>query len=234
MSTTQYVINEVFYSYQGEGARAGCPSVFVRFSGCNMQCDLKAGPKSPGGFQCDTEFASGRKLTLGELAYHIQEHIDGGIPPCGYNESELAHATDRPNNPGEKWLVLTGGEPGLQVDKEFCESFHHLGYKLAMETNGTIDVQAKTGNGIDWLTLSPKVAEHCVKVPSASEVKYVRGFGQAIPKPKTKASHKYISPSFLYGMNVPDPKALAWCKELVRDNPAWKLSIQLHKLWRVR
>jgi organic radical activating enzyme len=213
-----YQVNECFSSLQGEGIRAGTANVFVRFTGCNLKCELKAGPQSPGGFDCDTEFASGRKVTLDQLHEWIckQVEITGGANP--------------------KYLILTGGEPGLQVDEEFCCFFHDLGYKLAIETNGTVDIAGTLGmknrTGIDWVTMSPKVAEHAVKCFKVDELKYVRGFGQGIPKPVAKADHYLISPA-ADGNNI-HPDTLAWCTKLVLDNPSWRLSCQLHKLWRIR
>src|SRR5262245_2614173 len=108
------IVNEVFYSTQGEGIRTGTANVFVRLSGCNLQCDLESGPLSPGGFRCDTEFQSGRGVTLEELHAWI------------VRESSAC-----------RWLILTGGEPTLQLDQTFCEYFHAQGYQLAIETNGT-------------------------------------------------------------------------------------------------
>lgn len=206
MSST-YRINEVFYSIQGEGIRAGTANVFVRFTGCNLACDLESGPKSPGGFACDTEFASGRSVTLIELQHWIE--IAAGAGNC-------------------QWLILTGGEPGLQVDEEFISYFHSAGYKLAIETNGTIALPP----GLDWITLSPKVAEHAVKQLVAHEVKYVRGYGQGIPKPAARAEHYLISPAF-DAMQV-DSKTMEWCIRLVLENPEWRLSVQQHKQWKVR
>ena len=209
MSST-YTINEIFYSIQGEGVRAGTANVFVRFTGCNMRCDVEPGPQSPGGFACDTEFASGRKMTLDE----ILEFAGKIAPTC-------------------RWLILTGGEPALQVDREFCEFFGKVGYQLAIETNGSVALGDGLGElPLDWVTVSPKVAEHCIKQLKASEVKYVRGLGQGIPKTVVVADHYLISPAF--GGNALDREVLDWCIKLCLENPEWRLSVQQHKKWGVR
>lgn len=202
-----YGINEIFYSIQGEGSRFGCASVFVRFQGCNLQCNVEPGDKSPGGFRCDTEFASGRKLT----AQEILAEVNAVRGTCN-------------------WIVLTGGEPLLQVDKDLVGIFKSAGFLLAVETNGTID---PAGLGLDFVTLSPKVAEHAVKCKRADELKYVRGYGQAIPKPECScAGDFWISPAF-DGTEL-DQRTLEWCVRLVKENPQWRLTIQLHKFMRIR
>jgi 7-carboxy-7-deazaguanine synthase len=144
---------------------------------------------------------------------------------------------------------LTGGEPALQVDKEFCDYFHKVGYKLAIETNGSvclpkhrdlddpknIDWAGTDGlmnEVIDWITVSPKVAEHCIRQKWAHEVKYVRGYGQGIPKTVVTAEHYLISPSF-QGDQL-DKETLQWSIRLCLENPKWRLSLQQHKTWRVR
>lgn len=202
---TSYSINEIFYSLQGEGMRAGEASVFVRFSGCNLQCAKEAGPKSPGGFDCDTEFVSGRSMSAKEI-----------VDEC------------RRIGKGCQWIVLTGGEPTLQLDPALIDVLKGASYQLAIETNGTAEVNSK----IDWVTVSPKVAEHAIRQRRADEVKYVRGHGQGIPKTVVEAPHKLVSPAFA-GDQV-DAQALAWCIRLVQDNPAWRLSVQQHKLWNIR
>lgn len=202
-----YTINEVFYSLQGEGIRAGTANVFVRFSGCNQTCKVETH-----GFDCDTEFVSGRKLTLDEL--HTLIVKIGGLA-C-------------------KWLILTGGEPALQVDEEFCLYFRSKGYKLAIETNGSIFLPHREGppntwsyHFFDWITVSPKVAEHVIRQRTADEVKYVRGYGQGIPKTVVEAQYYLISPAF-NGTEL-DRETLQWCVKLVLENPKWRLSIQQHK-----
>ncbi len=200
----RYAINEVFYSLQGEGVRAGTPNVFVRFAGCNLTCKQETH-----GFDCDTEFTSGRKVTLEELFEWIRRES----PIC-------------------KNVILTGGEPGLQVDSELIAALKRERFYVAIETNGTVDLQPLLDAELDWITLSPKVAEHAVKQLWAHELKYVRGYGQAIPRPAASATHYLISPAADGQLIRPD--VMQWCIDLVKQNPQWRLSVQLHKVWGVR
>lgn len=200
-----YMVNEIFYSLQGEGIRAGTANVFIRLTGCNMRCEMEEGEKSPGGFDCDTEFESGRKLSAQEI---LEE------------ASLIGHDC--------KNVIFTGGEPALQVDSELTDKF--LNWHRAIETNGSMDF--KRGCTFNWITVSPKVAEHAIRRQLASEVKYVRGYGQAIPKTVVAADHYLISPAF--DGNTLSKRTLEWCVDLVRENPKWRLSLQLHKQMRVR
>jgi organic radical activating enzyme len=127
-----------------------------------------------------------------------------------------------------RWVILTGGEPALQVDRELIDGLHAAGYELAIETNGSLELPA----GIDWITVSPKVAEHAIRQRKAHEVKYVRGYGQGLPKTVVEADHYLISPAF-DGDRI-DPRALDWCIRLCKENPPWRLSVQQHKTWKVR
>ena len=176
------------------------PSIFVRFSNCNQTCTVETH-----GFDCDTEFLSGKEMTIEE----IQQII-----------ADLNHAC--------KWLVLTGGEPGLQLDSNFIKHFKNNGYKFAIETNGTIELPS----GLDWITVSPKVAEHAIKQKTATELKYVRAYGQEIPVPVCKSELKYISPA--WSPEGLDKKNLDWCIKLCQENPDWRLSCQQHKWWQIR
>lgn len=211
MSET-YMVNEIFLSLQGEGVRVGTPNVFVRFTGCNLHCDGTILNQPV----CDTEFTSGRRCTLPEIKEWIEKSIEiaGGSNPY--------------------WIIFTGGEPSLQVDTDLICYLHGLGYELAIETNGTNPIVSikDTPDGIDWITLSPKVAEHAIKCKWADELKYVRAFGQGIPKPITRAEHYLVSPSF-DGDQI-HPETLKWCTKLCLENPPWRLSLQTHKLLRIR
>ena len=206
MPQGKYRINEIFYSLQGEGVRAGTPNTFIRFSGCNMACAKEASEKSPGGFDCDTEFESGVWMDAGGILGKVRELA----PNC-------------------KAVIWTGGEPGLQLDKALVDLFKAENYFQAIETNGSVQLPP----GLDWICCSPKVAEHALRIDSASEVKYVRNSGTGIPKPRIKADHYLISPAFEPGGTVARA-TLEWCTKLCKDNPPWRLSMQLHKIWGVR
>lgn len=208
MSEKKYRVNEIFYSIQGEGLRSGTANFFVRFSGCNLRCSMESGLKSPGGFDCDTEFVSGRHMTAAE----ILEFCDDLDSRC-------------------KSVIFTGGEPALQVDCELLALFALNSFFTCIETNGSIKLQEVVYDQLDWVTVSPKVAEHCIRQTEASEVKYVRRYGQGIPKTRVAAKHKFISPAF--DASDLDPKTLAWCVDLVKQNPSWRLSVQQHKDWGV-
>ena len=196
----RYRVNEIFYSLQGEGVRSGTPNLFLRFSRCNLECRVETH-----GFDCDTEFESGRSMTLPEIVAEMRALS----AEC-------------------RWVILTGGEPALQVDSELIDTLHAEGFLLAIETNGSVELPV----GIDWITVSPKVAEHAIRQRRAHEVKYVRGYGQAIPKTVVEAEHYLISPAF-DGAEL-DRRTLDWCIRLCRDNPPWRLSVQQHKQWSVR
>lgn len=197
-----YTVNEIFCSLQGEGVRAGTLNHFVRFSGCNMTCKVETH-----GFDCDTEFASGRKLTAQEIMQELQTL-----------------------NPICRSVIFTGGEPLLQLDSELTHLLKDNGYYIAIETNGSKALEPTVM--VDWITCSPKVAEHAVRLKRASELKYVRGYGQGIPKPTCISMNLLISPAF-DGMMM-DRRALDWCIKLIHENPYWRLSLQTHKFINVR
>lgn len=156
------------------------------------------------GFDCDTEFTSGTNLTATEIIQRAQH---------------LAHNC--------RWIIITGGEPALQTDPALIKALHAASYQVAIETNGSI----KLPPGIDWICVSPKVAEHALRQTSAHEVKYVRRHGQGIPKTKVVADHYLLSPAF--NADQPDLESLQWCIQLAIQNPPWRLSVQQHKGWQI-
>ena len=201
MSDKKYRVNEIFYSLQGEGIRAGSANFFVRFTACNQTCKIETH-----GFDCDTEFTSGTFMTAEEIEQAILDL-----------------------NKDCKNIIFTGGEPLLQLDEPLCIYFKERGYFLAIETNGSLSADGLT---LDWITVSPKVAEHALRQLTASEVKYVRAKGQGIPKTKIDSYFFLISPAFKAdGLRKED---LEHCIALCLENPKWSLSVQQHKIWRVR
>ncbi len=195
-------ISEIFYSLQGEGARVGTPTIFIRTSGCKAKfACFKAGIK------CDTEFESDVKMSIKEI------------------ENWLTN-----NGKGCKEITWTGGEPTDQLNEEIVSYFKNKGYYQAIETSGLNAVP----KGIDFICVSPKVAEHVVKknFPNGvNELRYVRHKGQGIPMPSIQADNYWISPHS-DGFNI-NTENLKHCIKLSLDNPKWKFSLQNHKIWNV-
>jgi organic radical activating enzyme len=204
----QLKVSEIFYSIQGEGFRAGHPSIFIRLQGCSAKFACYAS-----GIQCDTEFESGAPMDLEVLLDKIR-----AISKC-------------------MWIIWTGGEPLDQLTPEVLRFFSNHGYYHAVETSGVIDPSDELRELVDWLVLSPKVAEHVilkkwepnrVKGTHCDELRYVRHSGQEIPSTDIKATFYCLSPHF-DGIN-PNDKNIQHCIKLCLENPVWKLSVQAHKL----
>jgi organic radical activating enzyme len=195
-------ISEIFYSLQGEGARVGTPTIFIRTSGCKAKNACYAL-----GIKCDTEFESGKNYSLEE----IHEWLVKNAPNC-------------------KEITWTGGEPTDQLNKEIVSYFKNKGYFQAIETSGLNPVP----DGIDFICVSPKVAEHVIKknFPNGvNELRYVRHKGQEIPSPSIQAEHYWLSPhSDGFTINSDN---LKHCIELCIQNGKWKLSLQNHKIWNI-
>lgn len=194
-------VSEIFYSLQGEGARAGTPNVFIRLQGCKTKDACFAS-----GVRCDTEFESGREMLVEDVKSWITK-----------------------NAPGCVNIIWTGGEPAQQLTVEIVAYFKENHFYQSIETSGLLPVP----DNLDFITVSPKVAEHVVKknFTHVSELKYIRHCGQAIPEPAITADYYFISPHS-DGFNI-NGENLTHCIELVKQNPKWRLSVQQHKLWKV-
>lgn len=195
-------VSEIFYSLQGEGARIGTPTVFIRLTGCKAKNACFAM-----GIKCDTEFESGKEMTIDEILNWLQTNAN----QC-------------------KEITWTGGEPTDQLTEEIISYFKEQGYYQAIETSGLNPVP----NGVDFICVSPKVAEHVIKKnfkDGVNELRYVRHKGQTIPEPSIKADHYWISPHS-DGFTI-NSENLKHCIQLCIDNGQWKLSLQNHKIWNV-
>jgi len=206
-----YAVKEIFYTLQGEGAQSGRAAVFCRFAGCNLWSGREADRAAAVCQFCDTDFVGvngpggGRFETAGDLA----EAIAAQWPP------------EHPA--GTRFVVCTGGEPLLQLDRELIDALHVHEFEIAVETNGTVEAPA----GLDWICVSPKARAALVQV-SGDELKLV--FPQANAMPEKFEGLKFRN-FFLQPMDGPQREAntqlaLQYCM----THPKWRLSLQTHKL----
>ena len=214
--SASYLVNEIFYSLQGEGVRFGTANVFVRFSQCNLVCAC-----------CDTEFESGREMTADEILAECRRvaELAESPPPRSVEGAHTPAGKALPRRPCRN-VVFTGGEPLLQLDDQLGQLFHDLADRwfMAVETNGSLAVPGF----LDWVSCSPKVAEHAVVPKRVDELKYVRACGQPIPHPSCEADHYLLSPRLLG--DVLPRENLDWCVKLCLENPGWRLSVQHNKV----
>src|SRR4030095_15246724 len=133
-----YTVREIFYTLQGEGARTGRPAVFCRFSGCNLWTGRESDRADAVCKFCDTEF--------------VGVGPDGGKFATGAELAAAVRSAWQGNGLGAPYVVCTGGEPLLQLDREAIDAFHDAGFEVAVETNGT----QLPPVGIDWITVRPK------------------------------------------------------------------------------
>lgn len=210
-----YSVKEIFYTLQGEGAQAGMPAVFCRFAGCNLWTGRENERASAICQFCDTEFV-GTDGTLGgkfSTALELAEQIEALWP-----------ATDQ----AHRLTVLTGGEPLLQVDTALIDALHARGFRVAVETNGTLAAPA----GIDWLCVSPKAGAPWVQ-QSGQELKLVwpqRGFDLTVMARTGQFESRFLQP-----LDGPERGAhLATCIQTCMAHPVWRLSLQTHKISGIR
>jgi 7-carboxy-7-deazaguanine synthase (Cx14CxxC type) len=209
-----YAVKEMFYTLQGEGRNAGRAAVFCRFAGCNLWSGREVDrPKAVCQF-CDTDFVGidgdggGRFATAAELAEGVAQ------------KWRSAHGQHR-------FVVLTGGEPLLQIDAPLIEALHGEGFEIAVETNGTLTPPA----GIDWICVSPK-AEAPLALVRGNELKLV--FPQVGAEPERFEALAFDH-FLLQPMDGPEvarntQAAVAYCLA----NPRWQLSLQTHKQLGIR
>lgn len=208
-----YSVKEIFYTLQGEGRRAGRPAVFCRFAGCNLWTGREIDrPKAICQF-CDTDFVS----TDGTL---------GGKFRSAASLVDLV-AAQWPAGMGYRYVVLTGGEPLLQVDEALIDALHAHDFEIAVETNGSIEAPP----GIDWICVSPKAGAPWVQ-RHGHELKLAYPQPGLMPEAISNVhfDHYLIQPidSPQHAANL--RSAIAYCQA----HPRWCLSLQTHKLLDIR
>ncbi|HEU4960463.1 MAG TPA: 7-carboxy-7-deazaguanine synthase [Sphingomonas sp.] len=208
-----YAVKELFLTLQGEGVNAGRRAVFVRFAGCNLWSGREADRASAVCRFCDTDFVGTDGAGGGRFA----------------DAAALADAVAAEWGAGadDRFVVLTGGEPMLQVDDALVEALHGRGFAIAIESNGTLP----THPGIDWVCISPKAGSAVVQ-RSGDELKLVW------PQPGSDVEaiegwdfrHFLVQPLDSETAEANRQAAIA----LVLDRPKWRLSLQTHKMLGLR
>ena len=208
-----YAVKEMFLTLQGEGVQAGRRAVFIRFAGCNLWSGREQDRDSAVCRFCDTDFVG----------------IGGDGGGRFDTPSDLANAARRfwGDSPGDRFCVMTGGEPLLQVDAALIEALHAAGFEIAVETNGTIAAP----DGIDWLCVSPKAGSVVVQ-RSGDELKLVwPQLATALDEIETwNFRHFLIQPMDCTDAAAARDAAIA----LVMQRPKWRLTVQAHKLLGLR
>jgi 7-carboxy-7-deazaguanine synthase (Cx14CxxC type) len=208
-----YAVKEIFLTLQGEGAHAGRAAVFCRFSGCNLWSGREQDRATATCQFCDTDFVGtdgtlgGRFATADELAATISAQWTG--------------------EDAGRYVVLTGGEPLLQVDQALIDALHARGFAVAVETNGTIIPPY----GMDWICVSPKAGAALV-LKQGHELKLVYPQPGAQPEEFCGLDFERFSLQPMDGPNVTENTAAAidYCLR----HPQWRLSVQTHKALGIR
>ena len=204
-----YAVKECFLTLQGEGVQAGSRAVFLRFAGCNLWSGREEDRSSAQCRFCDTDIvgtdgANGGKFTsAGDLAAHVSAMWGSG--------------TER------RLVVITGGEPMLQLDETLVEALHQQGFRVAVETNGTL----LAVRGIDWICVSPKAGTRVVQ-RSGDELKLVWP-QEGIDPVELEAwafEHFLVQPMDCEARGEAQKAAIA----LAMERPKWRLSLQAHKV----
>lgn len=203
-----YAVKEIFYTLQGEGANAGRAAVFCRFAGCNLWSGREVDRAAANCRFCDTDFVGtdgdggGKFPSADDLANVVLQAWQGG-------------ARDR-------FVVLTGGEPALQIDTPLIDALHAHGFSIAVETNGTLEVPA----GIDWICVSPK-AGNPLRQTRGDELKLVYPQDGLTPDSLIGLDFArfFLSPMDNAALAENTAAAVAY----VKANPVWRLSVQTHK-----
>ena len=205
-----YSVKEIFYTLQGEGAQAGLPAVFLRFSGCNLWTGREADRSTAVCQFCDTDF-------VGTDGVNGDKFADAASLAA-----KVASLWPQPSH-DHRLVVCTGGEPLLQLDEAAIHALHQQGFRIAVETNGTI----KAPEGIDWICVSPK-SDAPLNQTSGQELKLV--FPQSKARPELFEAldfdHFLLQPMDNDQQADNTRAAIQYCL----DHPQWRLSLQTHKI----
>ncbi len=208
-----YAVKEMFLTLQGEGIQAGRRAVFARFAGCNLWSGLEKDRATAVCQFCDTDFVG----------------MDGEGGGRFQNAAAFATAVAAKWGEGDdaRFVVLTGGEPMLQVDDALIDALHEAGFEIAIESNGTLAVP----RSIDWICISPKAGSETVQ-RSGDELKLVwpqSGSDWKAMQDWDFANH-LLQPMDARLDQAANDENLAEAIAFVQTHPKWRLSLQTHKI----
>ena len=208
---------------QGEGRNTGRAAVFIRFAGCNLRCSF-----------CDTEFESYREMSREEILAEISRYEVRGArcenqgsryevrgARCEDSKVQTSALSPQPSSISPQpsalcpLIVLTGGEPTLQVDEAFVDFLHQHGYEVSMESNGT----RPAPQNLDWLTVSPKSRGTRYEVQ-----------GKRVPDEIKLVFDEHTDPEAILPSETSNHAITQACVEYIKQHPQWRLSLQTHKL----
>lgn len=210
-----YTVKETFYTLQGEGAQSGRAAVFCRFVGCNLWSGYERDRSTAICRFCDTDFIGydgldgGKFETVSALADRIEQ-----------TWRSAPSATKR-------FVVFTGGEPLLQLDRPLIDAMHERGFDVAVETNGTVAAP----EGLDWICVSPKAGTKLIQT-TGDELKLVFPQAEAMPEgfQSLRFRHFFLQPMAGPNQKSNTDEAIRYCL----SNPIWRLSLQTHKFAGIR
>jgi 7-carboxy-7-deazaguanine synthase len=204
-----YIVKERFLTLQGEGVNAGRVAVFCRFTGCNLWSGREGDRVQAQCNFCDTDFVG-------------TDGVGGGrFEAAAALASAVAHTWGAER--AHRLVVLTGGEPLLQVDEALINALHVEGFEVALETNGTQPIPA----GLDWVCVSPKAGTECI-VTVGDELKFIFPQPGLNPQQFEALNFKHFLLQPMDNAQQPQNTEAAIC--YCQQHPRWRLSIQTHKV----
>ena len=203
-----YKVKEIYKSIQGEGFHTGRVAILCRFAGCNLWSGVEKNRLSADCNFCDTDFVGTNGVNGGTF-------LDADILS---NQIESLWGKGK----NDRFVILTGGEPMLQVDTPLIDSLHKKGFFVAIETNGTI----KINEPVDWICVSPKVGVNLVQ-KEGSELKLI--YPQLNIDPfiyeSMNFNYFYLQPMDNSRLKYNMKASFEFCQK----NALWRLSLQTHK-----
>lgn len=230
-----YVVKEIVYTLQGEGAQAGRAAVFCRFAGCNLWTGHEADRADATCSFCDTDFVGtdgpggGRFESAADLAKAIVDCRSWIVNRETAHDRPSTIHDSHPDTVRAPWpaiqplVVFTGGEPALQLDPPLIDALRTRGFEIAIETNGTLELP----RGIDWVCVSPK-AGTALRVTRGDELKLIYPQPGAEPEQYERLAfgHFFIQPMDGPERQANTKAAVAYCLR----HPRWRISLQTHKI----